>query len=209
MIRRFLATTMVLALAASTATAQPAVQAVTVVATRGGIGTGGGGFVGTGNIGTLGVFQFLCTDFPNSIALPASYSAWVTPLWNNTDMSKTRLGAGSLATYLANANLGSQIGTGSNTPTDGMLQDRMWAKALSSVGNPSSTYLMQNFDPTGWYVVTEPIAVGKPFGGKQELLAYRANVVPEPATLALTAFGLLGLAYVARRRRTLARARTR
>jgi len=186
---------------AGSAAAQLATYTVTVRAEETGLGTGGGGFIGSGNVGSLGIFEFLCTDKANSIALPATYSAWATPLLNNTDMSKTRLGAGSLATYLANANLGSQLFAGSSAPSTDALQDQIWANAAATPGSPSLNFLLANFNPSGWYVITETVAIGKLRGGKQELLAFRANVVPEPSTYLLMGTGLLGLAVVARRRR--------
>jgi len=186
---------------AGSAAAQPTTYTVTVRAEQTGLGAGGGGFIGSGNVGSLGIFEFLCTDKANSIALPATYSAWATPLLNNTDMSRTRLGAGSLATYLANANLGSQLFAGSTAPSTDALQNQIWANAAATPGSPSLNFLLANFNPGGWYVITETVAVGKLRGGKQELLAFRANVVPEPSTYLLMGTGLLGLAVVARRRR--------
>jgi hypothetical protein len=200
--RRILALALLLApLTTVEVGAQPAAYTVTVRAEEIGLGTGGGGFIGSGTVGTLGIFEFLCTDKANSIALPATYRAWATPLWNNTDMSKTRLGAGSLATYLANANLGSQIFAGAASPTDDALQDQIWANAFGAPGSPSQALLLANFNPEGWYVITETIAVGKLRGGKQELLAFRPNVVPEPGTYLLMATGLAGIALLTRRRR--------
>ena len=163
--------------------------------------TGANGFIGTATSGSS-VFTISCTDKNNFISLPSSMSAFLTPLWGTIDLSKTRLGSlttFALDIYKANASLASVITA--NNLAGQTAQDHIWENAELPGRISAPTHGDANFDATGWYVVTQQVAIGNDVNGVQELLAYDASVVPEPSTYALMATGLFGLVGVARRRR--------
>jgi len=149
-----------------------------------------------------GPFIIFCTDRNNTITLGSSFigNIWATPLWNNTDMSRTRLGNGvnTLAIYRANASLAIQIAPVIDA-FDIARQEEMWVNADD---NPTSApaFGNANFDATGWYVFTQVGSAGVNDDNlMQEQLGY--GVVPEPSTYALFASGLVGMGMIARRRR--------
>jgi len=198
--RKLLALTALAAtlIAPSAAVAQTTLNTSNIATLLGGVGSGG--FIGTGTVaGFTGPFQIFCTDKNNSITLGSSYQVWVTPLWNNTDMSKTRLGGSlfALDIYQANASLASMI-TGDNAASQ-QKQDEMWKNAEASP-LVFPVFGDANFDSVGWYVITHVDAVGNDNTGAQELIGF--NPVPEPSTYALLASGLLGIGVLSRRRRT-------
>jgi len=164
---------------------------------------GNGGFIGSATTNPVftGPFRIFCTDENNTITLGNDYQIWVTPLWNNADMSRTRL-AGSvfaLDIYKANVSLASQIAL-PITNDDRARQVEMWRNADT---NPNSTPAFGNksFDTTGWYVFTAVGAAGINDDNRmQEQLGF--SPVPEPSTYALFASGLLGMSVIARRRRS-------
>lgn len=164
---------------------------------------GNGGFIGSATIdGFTGPFRIFCTDEDNNITLGNSYSVWVTPLWNNTDMSKTRLkhSAFALNIYTANASLANLIATPIDN-ADRARQVEMWANA-ETTPNAAPTFGSSSFNTTGWYVITAIGAAGIDDDNlMQEQLGF--SPVPEPSTYALLASGLLGVGAIARRRRAL------
>ncbi len=162
---------------------------------------GNGGFIGSAAVtGFSGPFRIFCTDEDNYIALGSSYSVWVTPLWNNTDMSRTRLKNSlfALDIYTANASLANLIAT----PTDNddrARQVEIWHNA-ETTQNSAPTYGNSSFNTTGWYVITAVGAAGIDDDNlMQEQLGF--SPVPEPSAYALLASGLLGVGAIARRRR--------
>ena len=198
----------------------PAKLLITGVSSRAGFGafTNGAGFVSDGSAVAFAgdPLTFFCTDYDNNINLPASYTAFLTPLFGNTDMSRTRLGnrapnpltaAQALGLYTANVSLAAGITTASLDNSDQDRQGAMWRNALfsSNIDGPLSDDFQPGFSTQGWYVVTDVNsfdAQGRYIGGgRQELLVFRSSVVPEPSTYALMATGLGMVALVARRRR--------
>lgn len=165
---------------------------------------GNGGYIGSATTSpTLnGPFMIFCTDRNNTISLGSAYlgNIWATPLWNNTDMSKTRLAnsAFALDIYRANASLAMQISAPING-VDVARQNEMWSNA-DDFPNAAPAYGNANFNATGWYVFTQVGSAGVNDDNlMQEQLGY--GVVPEPSTYALFASGLAGMGMIARRRR--------
>lgn len=162
---------------------------------------GNGGYIGSAALtGFSGPFKIFCTDQNNNISLGSSYAVWVTPLWNNTDMSKTRLASTTfaLAAYTANASLASMIGEPIDD-ADRTRQTDMWfnVETATSMGQLRGD---TSFDTTNWYVITAVGAAGVDDDNlMQEQLGF--SPVPEPSTYALLATGLLGVGAIARRRR--------
>lgn len=164
---------------------------------------GNGGYIGSaGATGFSGPFTIFCTDQNNTISLGSSYSVWVTPLWNNLDMSKTRLANSPFALdiYRANASLASMIASPIDA-NDVARQAEMWSNA-DTFPNNAPAYGNSNYNTTGWYVFTAVGAAGVDDDQlMQEQLGF--SPVPEPSTYALFASGLLGMGVLARRRRNL------
>lgn len=163
---------------------------------------GNGGFIGsaTSNPVFTGPFRIFCTDQNNGISLGSTYSVWITPLWNNNDMSKTRLANNPFAlnVYKANASLASLIATPIDN-ADRARQVEMWRNADGNV-NSAPTFGNANFNAIGWYIFTAVGAAGLDDDNRmQEQLGFSA--VPEPSTYALFASGLLGVGTITRRRR--------
>lgn len=175
------------------------------------------GFVSPGSVNPTGqgltfmIDKFFCTDPNNTVTIPSTFDAWVTPLWpSNQDMSKTRLGAQNVANaqalYQGNANYASQI-TGNNAGSQ-TAQQNMW----NVVNNPGGGGGPVIANPFGWFVISDYDHFGSNarFGGLQELLAVGTdpsivtNSVPEPGTYALLIPALAIVFGAARRRRTAA-----
>jgi len=173
------------------------------------------GFVAPGSINPTGpgltfmIDRFFCTDDKNVITIPSTFDAWVTPLWPaNQDMSRTRLGAQSVANaqalYQGNANYADGM-TGQNAQSQ-TRQANMW----SVMNNPGGGGGPVIANPFGWFVISDydNFNTNARFGGLQELLAVGTdanivtNSVPEPGTYALLIPGLAIVFGVARRRRS-------
>jgi len=162
---------------------------------------GNGGFIGSATTNPVfsGPFRIFCTDQNNNITLGSTYSVWITPLWNNTDMSRTRLAGNPFAlnVYKANASLASVIASPIDN-ADRARQVEMWRNADGNV-NSAPTFGNANFNTTGWYVFTAVGAAGIDNDNRmQEQLGF--SPVPEPSTYALFASGLLGMGVITRRR---------
>jgi len=165
---------------------------------------GNGGYIGSATTlpGLSGPFVIFCTDRNNTISLGSNFigNIWATPLWNNTDMSKTRLAnsAFALDIYRANASLAIQIAPAIDA-ADVARQEEMWVNA-DDTPNLAPTFGNAGFDATGWYVFTQVGSAGVNDDNlMQEQLG--VGVVPEPSTYALFASGLVGMGMIARRRR--------
>lgn len=202
MIRRFLAVLAAASFATTTAAAAQATVNTSSVRTNLG-GVAAGGYIGSATVGS-DVFTIFCTDKNNNITLGSSFQAYLTPLFGTIDLSRTRLGAltpFALDIYTANASLASLIATPVDA-ADQTRQNQIWLNAELPNRNAAPLYGNTGFDATGWYVVTQVGAAGNDDRGVQELLAFQPSVVPEPSTYALMATGLIGMAGIARRRRT-------
>lgn len=175
------------------------------------------GFVSSGTADPAGpplvftIDRFFCSDNNNSIPLPTTYSAWLTPLWPNAqDMSYTRLGARGVVNaqdvYQRNAQYATLIDAqGTGNAAAQAAQSAIWY----NINNPASATGAPIANPFGWFVVsqTESFDPNAKFGGVQELLAYsddatfNTSVVPEPTAFLMLIPALVVVAGAARRRR--------
>ena len=171
------------------------------------------GFVSSGTADPNGpppvftIDRFFCSDNNNTIPLPTTFSAWLTPLWPTLQvMSYTRLGARGVVNaqdiYQRNAQYATLIDAqGTGNAAAQAAQSSIWY----NINNPGSATGALIANPLGWFVVsqTESFDQNAKFGGVQELLAYSnsTSVVPEPTAYLLLMPALVVIAGVARRRR--------
>ena len=157
--------------------------------------SGQSGFVSSGTADPAGaplvfaIDRFFCSDNNNTIALPSTYAAWLTPLWPTAqDMSYTRLGARGVANaqniYQRNAQYATVIdGQGVQNATSQSAQASMWF----NINNPGSATGAPIADSFGWFVVsqTESFDRDARFGGVQELIAYSDDAT-RPKSISFT-----------------------
>ena len=175
------------------------------------------GFVSSGTADPNGpppvftIDRFFCSDNNNTIPLPTTFSAWLTPLWPTLqDMSYTRLGARGVVNaqdiYQRNAQYATLIDAqGTGNAAAQAAQTAIWYN-INNTGSATGSPIA---NPFGWFVVsqTESFDQNAKFGGVQELLAYSddatfdTSVVPEPTTYLMLLPALVVVAGVARRRR--------
>ncbi len=183
--------TLVLATALATAAADLSAQQVQVKLTSPGSVTAFGYYVGEYQ-GTIGsnVADLFCVDFLHHVTVGQTWTATLTSLVGNPDLSNTRGGIGSLASYQKAAWLTAQYGS---VPTSqwGDIQATVWGLFSNSGPAPSSSYWLtqatnnfQNFDYTNYSVVTD--VNWRNANSVQEFI----TVTPEPAELLLLGTGL-------------------
>ena len=141
--------------------------------------------------------QFYCVDFSHDITGNTSWQATVTPITPTTNYSGTRLD--SATDYAEIAWLLDQSLATSNQTTQAELQWAVWS--FSGGGNPYGTNSMLlteaynavksgNFNPDNWEILTPKGSYGQEFFVQ----------TPEPSTMLLLGFGLVGLAMMSRRK---------
>jgi PEP-CTERM motif len=163
--------------------------------------------------------QVFCIDFDNGYFDGMNYSGNVTLLSSSqadigllTRQGQALGGGNAFSKYLQMAWLADKFATTSQSEWAG-IQGAIWnigsGKPDAALNSNVMSWLtrvraadLATVNRNGWAIVTD-VNTARGLGGAQEFLVRTVGtVVPEPSTYALLGTGLLGLAMITRRRRT-------